>query len=129
MKVTDDTRHNAIVGIMRGADKYLTGLIQRQEKSQRENQSDHQSESLNKLINLRKHINAIERTYVYKPSQPSAMRSSVKPSTISLLNHSETDKSVKAQIQKSDLSGMLEKTESQIVGQITQTHCYYKLIG
>ena len=24
---------------------------------------------------------------------------------------------------------MLEKTETQLVGQITQTHCYYKLIG
>ena len=128
MKVTDDTRHNAIVGIMKGADKYLTGLIQRQEKSLRDLQTDQQSESLNKLISLRKHINSIERTYVYKPSQPSSMRN-MKPSTISLLNHSETDKSVKAQIQKSDLSGMLEKTETQLVGQITQTHCYYKLIG
>ena len=128
MKVTDDTRHNAIVGIMKGADKYLTGLIQRQEKSLRDLQTDQQSESLNKLISLRKHINSIERTYVYKPSQSSTMRG-MKPSTISLLNHSETDKSVKAQIQKSDLSGMLEKTETQLVGQITQTHCYYKLIG
>ena len=128
MKVTDDTRHNAIVGIMKGADKYLTGLIQRQEKSLRDLQTDQQSESLNKLISLRKHINSIERTYVYKPSQPTTMRG-MKPSTISLLNHSETDKSVKAQIQKSDLSGMLEKTETQLVGQITQTHCYYKLIG
>ena len=65
------------------------------------------------VTQLRRHLGAIERTYSQKPDRPKVGKQKG-ASTISLAFQSETSKAsgVRAEVNKSDLAGMLDDTEN-----------------
>ena len=124
MKVLDEVRNQGIIGIMQGADKFVTSLI---ETRARDPDNNEESEHMLILTYLKKQINAIERNKSYKPDRPKV--NADQPSTISLAFHSEASNPGKANIPKEALASMLEKTEQTILEMFARTHTYYKLIG
>ena len=95
MKVLDEVRNQGIIGILQGADKFVTSLI---ESRARDPANSEESEHIAILTYLKKQINAIERNKSYKPDRPKV--STEQPSTISLAFHSEQSNPGKANIPK-----------------------------
>ena len=84
MKVLDEVRGQAVIGILKGADSFVTSLI---EMRARDPNIAEDSEHTVILTYLKKQINAIERNKSYKPDRPKV--NVEQPSTISLAYHSE----------------------------------------
>ena len=124
MKVLDEVRNQGVIGILKGADNFVTSLI---EMRARDPNMTEDSEHMIILTYLKKQINAIERNKSYKPDRPKV--SAQQPSTISLAFHSEASNPGKANIPKEAIASMLEKTEDTILEMFARTHIYYKLIG